>query len=48
MRGGNDQIIHRAIDTIPAGHVHRESVLRCIRRRPGGSYQLDFDGVATR
>ena len=46
VRGGNDQIIHRAIDTIPAGHVHRQSVLRCIRRRPGGSYQLDFDGVA--
>ena len=46
VRGGNDQIIHRAVNTLPAGSVHTQTVLRSIRRRPGGSYQLDFDGVA--
>ncbi len=45
VRGGNDQVIHRAVGTLPQGRVHRETVLRSIRRRAGGSYELDFDGV---
>ena len=45
VRGGNDQVIHRAVATLPSGHIHRETALRSIRRRSGGSYALDFDGV---
>jgi monoamine oxidase len=46
VRGGNDQIIHRAVGTLANGHVHHEKVLRSIRRRSGGTYELGFDGLS--
>jgi monoamine oxidase len=45
VRGGNDQVIHRAAATLPAASIHTGTPLRAIRRRAGGSYALDFDGV---
>ena len=45
VHGGNDQVIHRAAATFPADSIHTGTPLRAIRRRAGGSYALDFDGV---
>jgi monoamine oxidase len=45
VHGGNDHVIHRAAATLPAGSIHSGTPLRAIRRRAGGSYALDFDGV---
>ncbi len=45
VHGGNDQVIHGAAATLPAASIHTGTPLRAIRRRAGGSYALDFDGV---
>jgi monoamine oxidase len=45
VHGGNDQVVHRAAATLPAASIHTGTPLRAIRRRAGGSYALDFDGV---
>ena len=43
VHGGNDLVTTRAAATLPAGSIHRETVLRAIRRR-GSRYELTFDG----
>jgi monoamine oxidase len=43
VRGGNDQIVHRGVATLPPGTVHRGTPLRAVRRR-GRGYELAFDG----
>ena len=45
VHGGNDQVIERAAASLPAGSIHTGTALRAIRRRAGGSYTLDFDGL---
>lgn len=45
VRGGNDQVIHRAAAALPEESIHTGAPLRAIRRRAGGSYMLHFEGV---
>lgn len=46
VRGGNDQIISRAVATLPASTVHSDAVLTAVRRRSDGPYELSFDGMS--
>ena len=43
VHGGNDRVISRAAATLPDRAIHRQAVLRAIRRR-GSRYHLSFDG----
>jgi monoamine oxidase len=45
VRGGNDQIITRAVDAMPADTVRLDAPLRALARRSDGTYDLEFDGV---
>jgi monoamine oxidase len=44
VRGGNDQIVHRAADALGHGVIRVGAPLRAIRRRAGGGYRLSFEG----
>lgn len=44
VRGGNDQVPHRAAATLPADAIRLEAALRSVRRL-GGGYELTFDGA---
>ena len=46
VRGGNDQIIHRAVGHDPGGARPPRVGAAVHPPPPGGSYQLDFDGCA--
>src|SRR5579871_503850 len=46
VHGGNDQVVSRAAATLPDGSILTGTALRAIRRTAGGSYVLDFDGLA--
>jgi monoamine oxidase len=46
VHGGNDQVPHRAVATLPQGAVHLETPLRALRRQSTGAYELTFDGVS--
>src|SRR6476646_438324 len=43
VRGGNDQIVHRAVAALPVSAVHVQTPLRGLRRKRHG-YELHFDG----
>ena len=43
VRGGNDQIVYRAVATLPPSAVHVQTALRGVRRKRHG-YELHFDG----
>jgi monoamine oxidase len=44
VRGGNDQIVHRAAETLGHGAIRVGAPLRAIHRSAGGSYRLSFEG----
>src|SRR6476659_3574007 len=43
VRGGNDQIVYRAVATLPPSAVHVQTALRGVRRKRHG-YELHFNG----
>ena len=43
VRGGNDQIVRRAVATLPPSAVHVQTALRGVRRKRHG-YELHFNG----
>jgi monoamine oxidase len=44
VRGGNDQIVHRAADALVHGAIRVGAPLSAIHRSAGGGYRLSFEG----
>ncbi len=46
VHGGNDQIVSRAVDRMPADTVKLNAALHAVVRRGDGTYDLHFDGTS--